>query len=50
LILPHQALHAHRVAFLWRDREHLFSAEPELWFAEFLGGGTERWATGQVGK
>jgi 23S rRNA pseudouridine1911/1915/1917 synthase len=37
LILPHQALHARRVSFDWRDRHWEFACEPEPWFEEFLG-------------
>ena len=36
LILPHHALHAREVKFIWRGRETLFRAEPESWFREFL--------------
>jgi 23S rRNA pseudouridine1911/1915/1917 synthase len=36
LILPHHALHASQVRFNWRDREHLFRAEPEDWFSAFV--------------
>lgn len=35
LILPHQALHAARLRFAWRDRDWRFEAEPEEWFAAF---------------
>jgi 23S rRNA pseudouridine1911/1915/1917 synthase len=35
LILPHHALHAGRVRFVWREQERQFSAEPEQWFADF---------------
>jgi len=38
LILPNQALHAGAVRFFWRDKEWVFQAEPEGWFAEFAGG------------
>jgi len=38
LILPHHALHAGRVSFLWRDREWRFEAPPEPWFRRFLLG------------
>jgi 23S rRNA pseudouridine1911/1915/1917 synthase len=32
LITPHQALHASKLRFSWRDRERIFLAEPEPWF------------------
>jgi 23S rRNA pseudouridine1911/1915/1917 synthase len=35
LLLPHQALHAERVAFAWRGREWTFACEPEAWFSAF---------------
>jgi len=37
LILPHHALHAAEIHFVWRDREWQFHAEPERWFLEFDG-------------
>ena len=37
LILPNQALHAGAVRFFWRDKQWVFQAEPEGWFAEFAG-------------
>jgi 23S rRNA pseudouridine1911/1915/1917 synthase len=37
LILPHQALHAREVQFTWRGGEHIFRAEPEGWFNDFVG-------------
>ena len=36
LILPHQALHACAVRFLWRGQPMEFSCAPEPWFAEFI--------------
>jgi 23S rRNA pseudouridine1911/1915/1917 synthase len=36
LILPHQALHARAVRFLWRGQPVEFSCAPEPWFAEFV--------------
>ena len=36
LILPHQALHACAVRFLWRGRPLAFSCVPEPWFKNFL--------------
>jgi 23S rRNA pseudouridine1911/1915/1917 synthase len=36
LILPHHALHARELKFVWRGRETLFRAGPEAWFLEFL--------------
>ncbi len=39
LILPHQALHARAVRFLWRGRPVEFSCPPEPWFAGFAGTG-----------
>ena len=40
LILPHHALHAAAICFVWRGGECRFHAEPEPWFAGFcsLGG------------
>jgi 23S rRNA pseudouridine1911/1915/1917 synthase len=38
LILPHHALHAREVRFDWRGSEHVFRAEAEVWFMEFLAG------------
>ena len=35
LILPHQALHACAVRFLWRGRPMEFCCEPEPWFSGF---------------
>jgi 23S rRNA pseudouridine1911/1915/1917 synthase len=35
LILPHQALHARAVRFVWRGEPTEFSCEPEKWFNEF---------------
>jgi 23S rRNA pseudouridine1911/1915/1917 synthase len=39
LILPHQALHACAVRFLWRGRPVEFSCPPEPWFLEFASTG-----------
>ncbi|MGA3142630.1 MAG: RluA family pseudouridine synthase [Verrucomicrobiota bacterium] len=39
LILPHQALHARAVRFLWRGQPMEFSCPPEPWFADFLNHG-----------
>ena len=39
LILPHQALHACAVRFLWRGQPVEFSCDPEPWFADFLNHG-----------
>jgi 23S rRNA pseudouridine1911/1915/1917 synthase len=39
LILPHQALHACAVRFLWRGRPMEFSCAPEPWFSDFLNHG-----------
>jgi len=36
LILPHQALHARAVRFLWRGQPGEFSCAPEPWFSDFL--------------
>jgi 23S rRNA pseudouridine1911/1915/1917 synthase len=36
LILPHQALHARSLRFIWRGGPVEFSCEPEKWFAEFV--------------
>jgi 23S rRNA pseudouridine1911/1915/1917 synthase len=38
LILAYQALHAKEVRFVWNGVERAFSAEPELWFQDFLNG------------
>ncbi|MBI5773417.1 MAG: RluA family pseudouridine synthase [Verrucomicrobia bacterium] len=35
MILPWQALHAHRLRFIWRWSEMQFEAPPEPWFTEF---------------
>jgi len=35
LILPHQALHASAVRFVWQGQPTAFSASPELWFKAF---------------
>lgn len=35
LILPHHALHARAVRFVWRGEQREFSCEPESWFARF---------------
>ena len=37
LILPHQALHACAVRFLWRGQPVEFSCAPEPWFQKFAG-------------
>jgi hypothetical protein len=37
LILPHQALHARAVRFLWRGQPVEFCCDPEPWFKKFLG-------------
>ena len=37
LILPHQALHACAVRFLWRGQPVEFSCPPEPWFQKFAG-------------
>jgi 23S rRNA pseudouridine1911/1915/1917 synthase len=39
LVLPHQALHARAVRFLWRGHPVEFSCAPEPWFADFLNHG-----------
>jgi 23S rRNA pseudouridine1911/1915/1917 synthase len=36
LILPHQALHACALRFLWRGRPLEFSCAPESWFTDFI--------------
>jgi 23S rRNA pseudouridine1911/1915/1917 synthase len=36
LILPHQALHACALRFLWRGRPMEFCCDPEPWFKNFL--------------
>jgi|ERR1043166_499387 23S rRNA pseudouridine1911/1915/1917 synthase len=41
LILPHHALHAAEVRFVWREQERVFRAEPEAWFSAFLGASAE---------
>ncbi len=38
LLLPHHALHARELQFLWRNRRWEFHAAPEPWFTEFAGG------------
>jgi 23S rRNA pseudouridine1911/1915/1917 synthase len=37
LILPHHALHARAVRFIWREKQVEFHCEPEPWFVEFAG-------------
>jgi 23S rRNA pseudouridine1911/1915/1917 synthase len=39
LILPHHALHAGRLRFTWRDRDHDYTTPPEPWFQEFAAAG-----------
>jgi 23S rRNA pseudouridine1911/1915/1917 synthase len=36
LILPHHALHASELRFVWRGQAQVFRAEPEPWFVQFL--------------
>jgi 23S rRNA pseudouridine1911/1915/1917 synthase len=36
LILPHHALHALEVRFIWQGQQQLFRAEPEPWFSAFV--------------
>ena len=36
LILPHHALHAREIRFLWHGREVVFRAEPEKWLSDFV--------------
>ena len=38
LILPHHALHAREVRFLWCGRQAVFHAEPEPWFTNWWTG------------
>jgi len=38
LLLPHQALHAAAVRWLWRGRPMEFSCPAEAWFVEFVAG------------
>ena len=42
LILPHQALYACAVRFLWRGQPMEFSCAPEPWFSDFLNHGWTR--------
>jgi 23S rRNA pseudouridine1911/1915/1917 synthase len=42
LILPHQALHACAVRFLWRGRPVEFSCAPEPWFKKFVAADVRR--------
>jgi 23S rRNA pseudouridine1911/1915/1917 synthase len=35
LILPHHALHARSIQFLWNGKHVKFSCEPERWFGDF---------------
>jgi len=42
LILPHQALHACAVRFLWRGQPVEFSCAPEPWFTDFFNAKTQR--------
>jgi 23S rRNA pseudouridine1911/1915/1917 synthase len=36
LLLPHHALHAGRVQFVWRGKIHEYRAEPEDWFKSWI--------------
>ncbi|HWW01584.1 MAG TPA: RluA family pseudouridine synthase [Candidatus Acidoferrum sp.] len=36
LLLPHHALHASEVRFVWHAQEQVFNSNPEPWFAEFI--------------
>ena len=36
LILPHHALHAREVRFVWHGEQRVFRAEPERWFTDWL--------------
>jgi 23S rRNA pseudouridine1911/1915/1917 synthase len=36
LILPHHALHAREVRFVWRGQDRAFRAEPEAWLVSWL--------------
>lgn len=36
LILPHHALHARRVGFLWQEQPREFVCPPEPWFLDFI--------------
>jgi 23S rRNA pseudouridine1911/1915/1917 synthase len=36
LILPHHALHAREVRFMWRGQQRMARAEPEPWFLDWL--------------
>jgi 23S rRNA pseudouridine1911/1915/1917 synthase len=38
LILPHHALHAREVRFVWRGQQRVFRAEAEPWFTEWWQG------------
>jgi 23S rRNA pseudouridine1911/1915/1917 synthase len=50
LLLPHHALHARQVRFLWRGREMVFRAESEEWFVRFLRGNDSSPSTCGLGK
>jgi len=39
LMLPHHALHAREVRFVWRGQQTVFRAEPESWLVKWLEGG-----------
>jgi 23S rRNA pseudouridine1911/1915/1917 synthase len=39
LILPHHALHAARLQFVWRGKDYDFTAPPEPWFLRFVDAG-----------
>ena len=41
LILPHHALHASQVRFIWRGQDLAFCAKPEVWFSDFCKAGQE---------
>jgi 23S rRNA pseudouridine1911/1915/1917 synthase len=42
LILPHHALHARSMKFLWRGKPVGFSCEPEPWFSGFVAADVSR--------
>jgi len=42
LILPHHALHARSMKFLWRGKQVGFSCEPEPWFSGFVAADVSR--------
>jgi 23S rRNA pseudouridine1911/1915/1917 synthase len=43
LLLPCQALHAHRIWLPWNGEEREFRSPPEAWFTQFIEGAPSHW-------